>query len=184
MQGLGYACIPLALLLAACTSSPLTLPPPAKPLPQAENVDKSEVPAESVSIVPGSPPDIYALVARGAHRCWFGADGPLKLTHVFHAEAEPPAQGGAAEMVLHERDETLRDKRGARAFRVAFTAVPEGVRVAVTIPKMEQQLGVTMARDVAAWARGGVDCGLSRPPPPVAPVMIKGEPKRAGNAKK
>jgi len=47
---------------------------------------------------------LYELVARGALGCWFGAGGPLKTSHVFQAEAAPPAEGGAAEIVLHERE--------------------------------------------------------------------------------
>jgi hypothetical protein len=122
-------------------------------------------------MVPGSPTDAYAQVARGVLRCWFGADGPLKATHVFHAEAEPPAQGGAAEIVVHERDEEQRDKRGPRAFRVHFSTEQAAVRVAVTAPKMEKQLAEVMTRDVEAWAKGGSDCGLRRQVPPmVMPV--------------
>ncbi|NJO22209.1 MAG: hypothetical protein HC868_03775 [Sphingomonadales bacterium] len=148
MQGPGFISIILVLLLAAagCSSSVPVLAPPAQPVPQADTAEASKALAEVVLIVPGSSTDAYALVARGAHRCWFGADGPLKPTHVFHAEAESPAKGGAAEMVLHERDETLRDKRGTRAFRVSFTTVPAGARVAVAMPRMEPQLGSLMAR--------------------------------------
>src|SRR5262245_64230864 len=79
-------------------------------------------PYETTTVAPGTPTEVYALVAGGALRCWFGAGGPLKATHVFHAEAAPPAQGGAAEIVLHERDPAMRDQRGPRVFRVSFTA--------------------------------------------------------------
>jgi hypothetical protein len=176
MQGPGFNSITMVLLLATagCSSSLPVLAPPAQPAPQADTAEEtSKAPAEVVSIVPGTPTDVYASVARGAHRCWFGADGPLKPTHVFHAEAESPAKGGAAEMVLHERDETLRDKRGTRAFRVSFTTVPEGVRVAVAMPRMELQLGQRMAKDVTAWARGGSDCEVRKqmPPQPLTPVV-------------
>jgi hypothetical protein len=178
MQGPGSISIIPVLLLAtaACTSSLPTLPPSSQPAPQADNAEISQVPAEVVSIVPGTPTDVYALVARGALRCWFGADGPLKPTHVFHAEAESPAKGGAAEMVLHERDETMRDKRGARAFRVSLAGVPAGVRVAIAMPRMEQQLAQLMAKDVTAWTKGGTDCEMRKhmPPQPLATVVGKG----------
>lgn len=168
------AIIPVLLLTtAACTTS--TLPTLPEPAPQAGHAEISQAPAEAVSIVPGTPTEIYALVARGAHRCWFGADGPLKPTHVFHAEADSPASGGTAEMVLHERDETLRDKRGTRAFRVSFSSVPAGVRLAIAAPKMEQQLAQLMTKDVAAWAKGGTDCEVRRQMPPPPPVKGKGD---------
>lgn len=165
----------LALATAACTSSLPTLPPPAQPPPQADSAERSEAPAELVLIVPGSPTDVYALVARGALRCWLGADGPLKPTHVFHAEAESPAKGGAAEMVLHERDETLRDKRGARAFRVSFAGEAADVRVTIAMPKMKQQLAQLMVKDVAAWIKGGADCEVRKhmQPPPLTAVVGK-----------
>ena len=187
MQGPGFiSFIPiLVLATAACTSSMPTLPPPPQPAPQADNAERSQLPAEMVSIVPGSPTDVYALVARGALRCWFGADGPLKPTHVFHAEAESPAKGGAAEMVVHERDETLRDKRGARAFRVSFAGEPAGVRVTVAMPKMEQQLALLMVKDVEAWAKGGTDCEVRKhmpPPQPLTAVVGKGN-SGAGKSK-
>ena len=101
----------------------------------------------------GTPTEVYALVAGGALRCWFGADGPLKATHVFHAEAAPPAEGGAAEIVLHERDPSLRDQRGPRAFRVSFAGDPGGVRVGITTIKIAAPLSELMVRDVAVWAR-------------------------------
>lgn len=177
MQGPGsISLIPVVLLTAACTSALPTLPSAPPPSSQAGNADTSQAPAEVVSIVPGNPTDVYALVARGALRCWFGADGPLRPTHVFHAEAESPAKGGAAEMVLHERDETMRDKRGARAFLVSFASVPAGVRVGVTMPRMEQQLALLMVKDVAAWTKGGTDCEVRKhvPPQPLATVVGKG----------
>jgi hypothetical protein len=177
MQGpRSISLIPIVLLTAACTSSLPTLPSAPSSPSQADKAETSQAPAEVVSIVPGTPTDVYALVARGAFRCWFGADGPLKPTHVFHAEAESPAKGGAAEMVLHERDETMRDKRGARAFRVSFAGAPAGVRVGITMPKMEQQLAQLMAKDVAAWSKGGTDCEVRKHMPlqPQATVVGKG----------
>ena len=179
MQRPGFiAIIPVLLLAtAACSASTLPTLPPSQPAPQAGDVETSQAPAEVVSIVPGTPTEIYALVARGAHRCWFGAEGPLKPTYVFHAEADSPASGGTAEMVLHERDETLRDKRGSRAFRVSFASVPAGVRLAIAVPRMEQQLAQVMTKDVAAWAKGGTDCEVRKhmPPQPLTPVQGKGD---------
>ena len=173
---------PLAVAgLGGCSS--VSLPAiPAVPAVQKEDVSRTgTMPVELTSIVPGTPTDIYAQVARGALRCWFGADGPLRPTHVFHAEAEPPAKGGSAEMVLHERDDAQRDKRGARALRVLFSSEAAGVRVTVAIPKMERQLADVMGRDVAGWAKGGEDCELRRHMPPVlTPVVGERTPPRGG----
>lgn len=80
-------------------------------------------------------------------------------------------------MVLHERDETLRDKRGARAFRVSFAGEPAGVRVTIAMPRMEQQLALLMVKDVAAWTKGGTDCEVRKhmlpPQQPLTTVVGK-----------
>jgi hypothetical protein len=139
-------------------------------------------PVETTTIAPGTPTEVYALVAGGALRCWFGADGPLKATHVFHAEAAPPTQGGAAEIVLHERDPSLRDQRGPRAFRVSFTGDPGGVRIGITTIKVAAPLGELMVRDVVVWASGGAGCqarALSPPPPQAAAPVQKSDKTKA-----
>jgi hypothetical protein len=127
-------------------------------------------PYETTTIVGGTPTEVYALVASGALRCWMARDGPLKATHVFHAEAAPPAEGGAAEIVLHERDPAFRDQRGPRAYRVSFAGDPGGVRVGVTAIKIAAPLSELMARDVAVWAGGGTGCQVRAlaPPPPAS----------------
>ena len=115
--------------------SSLTLPTlpaqPKQPAPAADGAGQpaDPTPIETAFIVPGTPTASYAIVARGALNCWLGAAGPLHATHVFAAEAAPPNQGGAAEIVLHERDPTFRDQRGPRALRVSFEQAQGGVRV-------------------------------------------------------
>lgn len=170
----------VALIAAAgCTSAALPTLPSSEPPPPGQAAEIARGEGEEVQVLANNPTDAYALVARGVHKCWFGAQGALKTTHVFHAEADPPARGGAAELVLHERDDSLRDKRGARAFRVSFTVIPAGVRVGVEALKMERQLAQIMARDVMAWAKGGDGCSLPVQSQPPAPVTIKREVKPA-----
>ena len=183
MQAPGLLLIVLALSVAAsaCTSSSLPTLPPVQPPPQSGNADSAQTAIETALVVSGSPTSIYALVARGAQGCWFGADGALRPTHVFQAEADPPAKGGAAEIVIHERDESLRDKRGARAYRISFTSEPLGARVGIAMLKMEPQLAQLMVKDIEVWAKGGTGCQARRlaPAQPLTPVAGKGE----GNAK-
>jgi hypothetical protein len=159
-------------VLAGCTTSALPVLPSvsASPPPKEEASQPRTTPPETVIIVPGTPTEIYTQVARGALRCWFAAEGPLKTTHVYHAEAQPPASGGSAEIVVHEREEEQRDKRGPRAFRVLFSTEQAAVRVAVSTPRMEKQLADVMTRDVESWTKGGGDCGLRRPMPALTPV--------------
>ena len=123
----------------------------------------------------GTPTEVYELVARGALGCWLGPGGPLKASHVFHAQAKPPAEGGAAEIVLHERDPAYSDQRGPRAFHVTFVRAPAGAKVEVTNIKMMPTLGAAMAKDVETWAAGGKGCEVRilYPPQPI-PVRARG----------
>ena len=124
-------------------------------------------PFERAFIAEGNPTSLYALVARGALSCWLSAGGPLHGTHVFAAEAAPPNQGGAAEIVLHERDRGFRDQRGPRALRIRFEGAPGGVRVGFSNLRLGVELAESMARDVATWAKAGTGCAardLNQPP--------------------
>ena len=179
-------CLVLAAIAAAaaaggCSSLTLpSLPVAAKAPAPAADVVRPTVPPnafETAFIVPGTPTGIYAIVARGALNCWLGVAGPLHATHVFAAEAAPPSQGGAAEIVLHERDPSFRDQRGPRALRVSFEQAQGGVRVGLSNLRLAVALAEAMAGDAAAWAKGGSGCraqevrepgvtGWTRPPPP------------------
>jgi hypothetical protein len=181
---IAMACAPLlALAAGACSSSGLPqLPVGSAPVETGAVAAGSAeaTPYETTSIVRGTPTEVYALVASGALRCWMAPDGPLKATHVFHAEAAPPAEGGAAEIVLHERDVAFRDQRGPRAFRITFAGDPGGVRMGITAIKIAAPLSELMARDVAVWAGGAAGCQartLARSPPPAASAQRPGASK-------
>jgi hypothetical protein len=119
--------------------------------------------------------------------CWFGS-GPLKASHVYRAEAEPPTKGGEAEIVIHERDLTLRDQRGTRAYKVMFAGEGSGVRVTIMPLKIEAKLAEAMARDVETWAREGAKPGAACqlralfPPPPPPPTAVAKATKPAKGA--
>jgi hypothetical protein len=169
----------LLLVLSGCgNAAQLSLPPPTTQSLKAE-ADGSRVPLETAVIVNGSPTGVYALIARGALNCWFGADGPLKPTHVFEAEAQPAASGGAAEIVLYERDETLRDKRGSRSLRVQIASLETRVRVGTSVIKIAPPLAQAMSKDVETWARGGSGCEVRAALPPPPPQAV-GKEKAVG----
>ncbi len=134
-----------------------------------------------VTIAAGTPTDIYARVASGALRCWFGANGPLKATHIFNAEAAPPSDGGVAEIVVHERDLTSRDQRGTRAFRVAFVGRGGNVEVGISPLKLG-------AADVGADGAGRGDLGagrqrLQRARPRARPCEVAAPPANPAKSK-
>jgi hypothetical protein len=186
-RGSGVLVAAAAALAGACSSAGVpTLPASQAPL-ETGNIPAPGSPIESLSVAQGTPTEVYALVARGALGCWFGAEGPLRNSHVFQAEAAPPSQGGAAEIVIHERDVSLRDQRGPRAYRISFTAVGERVNVSALDLKMLPPLGTAMATDVAQWAKGGSGCQLRIVSPPQAaapPAPIQPARTRAPNSAK
>jgi hypothetical protein len=164
-----------AACAAGCSSSGApTLSPPAGVIETGATLHPASTTAavETTIMIPGTPTEVYTLVAHGALRCWFAPDGVLKTTHIFNAEADSPTQGGAAAIVLHERDDTLGDHRGARAFRIAFVPDPGGVRLSLVNLKMSDAIAQSMVRDAETWARGGEGCETRTadraPPQPVS----------------
>jgi hypothetical protein len=176
MKELGSTGIVLLVVAlgGACVPSNLPALPLSQPAPEPGSVAAPQSPHETAVIVSGTPTDVYALVARGALGCWFGAGGPLKASHVFQALADPPARGGAAEIMIHERDVTLRDQRGPRAYRISFAGEATGVRVGMMALKFAPALAEAMAKDIGIWAKGGAGCQLRALLPPPAPVSGKG----------
>jgi len=139
-----------------------------------------EAPASTTVMAKATPTESYELVARGALGCWLGVGGPLRASHVFHAQAKPPAEGGAAEIVLHERDPAYSDQRGSRAFRITFARAPAGAKVDIANVKMSAALAAAMTRDVETWAVGGKGCEarILYPPPPF-PVRVRSRARSA-----
>lgn len=161
------ACLLLSALLSACGQQLAVPAPDVAGQPNGAPATTASVPkpieagASDASFTVGSSAtDTYAAVARGALNCWFGANGPMKRSHIFHADANPPAKGGSAEIVLQERDASLSDQRGVRAFRVAFIPAGEGTQVTVSHLKVDPNVALALTRDVETWARGQAGCQL------------------------
>jgi hypothetical protein len=195
MNGRSTALVVLALTLGvgACTAATgPQLPAGSAPIETSSAANPAAPAGEpgtplAAIMAKTTPTETYELVARGALGCWFGASGPLKPSHVFHAEAAPPVEGGAAEIVLHERDVSFRDQRGPRAFRVTFATAPMGAQVNVVNIKMAPPVGTAMAKDVETWAAAGAGCQLRvvlPPPPAPAPSKAKGKAKTPAKAAK
>ncbi len=64
---------------------------------------KCRKPAPRLGSRDRSPTDVYTRIARGALTCWFGAAGPLKGTHIYHAEAAPASQGDKPRSISSSR---------------------------------------------------------------------------------
>jgi hypothetical protein len=174
----------LAAFAGACTSSGMpSLPPPPGSVGDGKPTTAGS-PVEAAFIVPGTPTAVYALVARGVLSCWLTPDGPLKATHMFQAEAAPPAMGGAAEIVIRERDISLRDQRGPPGYRISFASEAVGVRVGALAIKFEPPIAQAMAKDVEIWAKGGTGCQLRAVMPPPPPPVASGGKAGSGKGKK
>jgi hypothetical protein len=163
----------LLALTCACTPNALPTLPLVVPAPDTGSLSLRPAPYETAVMASGTPSEVYALVARGVLNCWLGARGPLKGSHLFQAEAEPPAKGGAAEIVIHERDVSLRDQRGTRAYRISFLSEAAGVRVGMSALKFQLAHAQAMAKDVEIWAKGGIGCHLPAALPPKTPAPDK-----------
>ncbi|KAB2912259.1 MAG: hypothetical protein F9K29_19915 [Hyphomicrobiaceae bacterium] len=163
----------MLLVVSAGACTPASLPTLPAATAQIETSSAGAAPgdmppAETAIVASGSPTDAYTAVARRMLGCWFGGDGPLRPTHVFHADAKPPSQGGTAEIVIYERDPGQHDQRGVRAFRVSFDTAAQGVRVGIIALKVASPLAEAMVRDVEGWVRGGSGCQLRTASPPQA----------------
>ena len=128
-------------------------------------------------VVASSPTEVYARVAGGAMGCWFGPEGALRATHIFHADAASPSAGGAASIVIHERDPSQPNPRGARAFLISITG-DSGLAtiVATQSPRFADDKGEAMRTDVLVWANGGTSCAMQKFAPPAPVVVAPAEP--------
>lgn len=147
---------------------------PATPSAQTSVNETAAPVVTTISGPTGSATDIYSRIASGAMGCWFAVGGPLKTDYIYHATADAPSRGGKAEIVIHRRDPTQPNPRGAKAFRVNL--VPSGETSATVTTenrKMPDVFAAAMTEDVGRWAKGEHGCAGSSavagwPPKPVA----------------
>ena len=167
--------IALARGLAACSGSIGITMPELPKLPS--------LPAE-VPQFPGSSTTVYTRVARGSNSCWFGPNGTLDRTYIWHAKAEPESRGGVAEIVIHERVD--KNYRGQKAFSITITPKGDNAAVVVENLKMPEGAGPKMVKDAYRWAEGGVGCNAGDTSwAPVVPEPVKAsDPRRPVPKKK
>lgn len=145
----------------------------------AEAVANVQLPKADTDPV-GSPIEIYTRIGRGAGICWFGPHGELKATHIFHAEVAPPSKGGRSEIVIHEKDLSMPNPRGNRAFRVHISPHGDNAELEIENIRFPIETGQRMAADIRRWARDDLTChdaahtkgwdAKNAPPQPDAPA--------------
>jgi hypothetical protein len=133
-------------------------------LPSVADLSAGALPSVAALIpdhdrVVGTPTEVYTHVARGVLTCWFGADGPLKSSHIYHADAEPPSRGGHSEIEIFAKDVSAEDPRALRAFRVVIATVDGSTKLEVENLKIPEPLASRLDRDVHRWAADGEGCG-------------------------
>ncbi len=106
------------------------------------------------------PIEIYSRVARGALRCWFGAEGSLKKAYVFHADVAPPSGGSGAEIAIYERDSTGQTPRSIRAFRITIAPTGGGSSLQSENFRMAPEVARDMSADLGRWLMGQRNCSV------------------------
>jgi len=140
----------IGLTCAGCSADTSTL----------KSVTSTLAPAQSpVSTSTDPPVEVYARVAQGALKCWFGPEGSLKKTHVFHAKADSPTAGTPIEIAVHTREEGT--SHGVlRAFAISIAPSGSGSLVEsknIRFPPAQAEL---MVADVGRWVAGKDDCSV------------------------
>lgn len=147
----------MALVLAGCASSGGLSTAALPKLPDLPKVALPEAPPPVV----GTATEVYERIGRGAMACWFGANGPLKPTHIYEAEAEPPSKGGKAQIILRERDQGGQNPRGVKAFQIAIAPAPSGEDQTVVQAenfKLPPETAERMKKSVQEWSIGNHGC--------------------------
>ena len=116
--------------------------------------------SSDASVHTEKPVDLYAKIARGALSCWFGPNGSLKKTHVFHADVAPEHKGGEVDIALHERDPAAPTPRALRAFKISITKSANGSHMATQNVKFPEHVAKDMRADLARWATGDATCSV------------------------
>lgn len=112
----------------------------------------------------GRVTDVYTRIARGSSACWFGADGALKGSYIFHAEVAPPSKGEVAEIAIHEIDRTQPSPWGRRVFRVQLVPVDGATSIAVDNLAMDEEIARRMRADLFQWIDGKPACTTKEAP--------------------
>jgi hypothetical protein len=160
--------VSIALALAAagagCSSggTPLLGTPPAGEV-AGEGVPSATAALQNIltpqDLVVGTPTEVYTRIARGVLTCWFGADGPLKASYIYHAEAEPASKGGRSEIKIMTRDREADDPRALRAYRIAISPSESKTKVETENARLPEPLAARLKADVERWSRDQEGCG-------------------------
>ena len=151
---IAWSLIAAATVAGGCSTGPEA---PSATLPKL--TDLTAALPEAYTEPQGSATDLYARIARGALGCWFSPKGGMKQDYIYHAEADAPSRGGKAEIVVHVRDPSQPNPRGAKAYKVLITPKNDASATVTTENlRMPEAQAVLMTRDVYRWAKAEDSC--------------------------
>ncbi len=183
-----------AAALGACSGGPSLPTLDTSVLPVVSNLTVGSINSEpSRHALPSS--EVYSRIARGANACWFGPRGRIGKTHLMHADAAPSMNGGAVELVVHERAVDQPKPWGFKAFRVLLTESAGAVgansggggstEIAVENSRIPDAEAARMRAEVFQWAAGTEGCkadpALDKP---AEPEVVAAPPAKAKTARK
>ena len=142
----------LATAVAACSAESLQLPK----LDSFSQAIGGEGKVSTASTEPSL--EAYSRIARGALKCWFGAQGSLKATHTFHARAEPPSAGGGAQILVQARGADDPRYGALIAYRISIAPSAGGSAIETENARFTKAQGVAMTADVRRWLAGSSEC--------------------------
>lgn len=156
-----YTALALILAVAGGGCSGLSLPSVDEAggdmaKPPEHGLQSVAIPAKQVV---GTSTEVYTRIARGVLTCWFGADGPLKQSYIYHAQADPASKGGKSRIRIMTRDDKADDPRALRAYMIKITPGSGATRLEVENRKLPEHLAEALHRDVSRWAGGDDGCG-------------------------
>jgi hypothetical protein len=136
-------------------------------LPTTESLPKlPSLPAAQFSSIPlpvGTPTEVYTRVARGLLTCWFGGNGALKPSYIYHADASPPSKGGGAEIDIHSREKTMSDPRALKAWSVSIKPGDGRTDIDIQNFKFHPEMAAKLEGDVRRWAGNQEGCAEAEP---------------------
>ncbi|MCB1509413.1 MAG: hypothetical protein KDJ36_00800 [Hyphomicrobiaceae bacterium] len=162
----------------------LTLPGCAGQLPPLQT---SALAGLNVS-VSAAPLDVYFRIAENAAQCWFGPEGRLASSHIFHAAASAPTTGKPIEIALHRRTADPKKPWGPRAYviQLSGTSSTNIDFKNISLPQSEEAV---VRNEALAWANGRSDCKrlpppvVTAPPPSTKPATKKAKARKARRKK-
>lgn len=156
LAGAGGGCSGLSLPAIESIGSGEATPGETK----AEAAPKSDTQPLMISAsAVGSPTEVYTRLARGVLTCWFGADGPLKKSYIYHAQADPASKGGNSRIRIMTRDHEADDPRALRAYMVQISPGDGRTKVEVENRRLPAHLADALKKDIERWATGEDGCG-------------------------